>query len=78
LTIIIHKHEVSPPFKVFLWAILKHEDGREERLAILKLPSWKMKESFLTNKPEWHRLRLIYLGWRGFFFDWELVYDKTT
>jgi hypothetical protein len=70
VTLRLRQWEAAPDFRLWTTYIQVHGDEREERIAILRLPSWQMRESICSLREEWHQLALVYRGWHGFSFHW--------
>ena len=77
MTVRIQPNVCLPPFRWWLWAVLVEPDGREWRLAVLKLPSYQLRYWPLRCRDEWHQLALVYHGDCGFSFEW-LLTDRES
>lgn len=61
------------PKRWFVCGIMESRDGTEYYFAVLRLPSWQLRPSIVTDRDEWHQLALTFHGRDGFAFRWFLA-----
>ena len=65
--------ECIPPFRRFLTWIQEFDGGEEYRMAVLKLPSYRLTWCIFVMEHRWHQLVLVYHGRDGLYFEWWAV-----
>ena len=60
----------SAPDTIAGTAVLEHDNGREERVAWIRLPSWGFWYDPCWDEMRWGQRVLIYRGWHGFSIRW--------
>lgn len=67
----IKQHQAIPE-RWFVAGTIEYQSGEEYHFAVLRLPSYRLMESFLYLRPCWHQLAVMYHGRDGFQIEWLL------
>ena len=70
MTTVLRPGECVPDFRWWWTGVVEECDGRQFRVAFLKLPSWQVRVDPVFGRPMWYRLVLIYRGDTLFQFQW--------
>lgn len=58
--------------------VIEHRDGREERCAWLRLPSWGIGYDMCTDEMRWGQRVLWYFGHRGLEIRWRFPRENSN